>query len=197
MMKKKSMKFFCVFLLCFAFSAFLSAEDSSEPSAVPQAAPEKDASVEENEEVDPVWEKTKEDARAVGGFFKRKAEKLDRKIQSNRKTACEGKWIFTNGEATTTILCNSDGTMNVRMDKGNDIKLWKGSFESTKKEISFHITYYSERINRKEKFDSLHQDEWKISYKVEDTEIMTLTSDDMEDLNGYKFVNPTVFSRVK
>lgn len=186
-------------IIFFAFSLFILPVFAFSEEPLPPASGNESSgtSASIGSDTDPIWEETKETAKSVGNFFKRNAEKLDRKIQSNRKTACEGKWIFTNGEVVTTILCNSDGTMNVRMDKGNDIKLWKGSFESTRNEISFHITYYSERINRKEKFDSLHQDEWKISYKVEDTEIMTLTSDDMEDLNGYKFVNPTVFSRVK
>ena len=151
-----------------------------------------------DDETDPILETARETAKSFGNFLKRNADKLDKKIQSNRKNACEGKWIFQNGEAETTILCNSDGTMNVRMDKGDDIKLWKGSFESTKNEISFHITAYSERIGGKEKFDSLHSDDWKISYKVKDTAEMTLTSGNMSaDLNGYKFVNATIFLRVK
>lgn len=186
-LKKSVFMIFSVFALSFCVFP----EDSNSSAAVSENAGASEL------ETDPIWEETKETAKSVGNFFKKNAQKLDKKIQSNRKNACEGKWIFTNGEATTTILCNSDGTMNIRMDKGEDIKLWKGSFESTRNEISFHITYYSERINKKEKFDSLHSDEWKISYKVDDTVKMTLTSENMEDLNGYKFVNSTVFSRVK
>lgn len=184
-------KIFCVIFSFFMILNFSVAEETESKSS------ESETSQSAESETDPIWENTKSTAKSVGNFFKKKADQVDKKIQSNRKTACEGKWIFENGEATTTILCNSDGTMNVRLDKGNDIKLWKGSYESTKNEISFHITYYSERINGKEKFDSLHEDEWKISYKVEDKVKMTLTSENMEDLNGYKFVNSTVFSRVK
>lgn len=186
-------KFLCVIFSLFMIFNFAFSEDSESKSSENESS--QSASAES--ETDPIWENTKSTAKSVGNFFKKKANQVDKKIQSNRKTACEGKWTFTNGEAVTIILCNSDGTMNVRMDKGNDIKLWKGSYESTKNEINFHITYYSERINGKEKFDSLHEDEWKISYKVEDTVKMTLTSENMEDLNGYKFVNSTVFSRVK
>lgn len=187
----KQKKIICVIFSLFMILNFSFAEETESKSS------ESENSENAESETDQIWEETKSTAKSVGNFFKKKANQLDKKIQSNRKTACEGKWIFENGEATTTILCNSDGTMNVRMDKGKDIKLWKGSFESTKNEISFHITYYSERINKKEKFDSLHEDEWKISYKVEDTVKMTLTSENMEDLNGYKFVNSTIFSRVK
>lgn len=149
-------------------------------------------------QADKVWEETKKDAKAVGAFFSRKAKELDKKIQSNLKTACTGKWTFTNADCTTIILCNSDGTMNIRMDKENNIRLWKGLYESTKNEISFHITVYNERINGEEKFDSLHEETWSFNYRVRDTEEMTLTSEKMEaDLNGYSFKNPTVFSRVK
>lgn len=183
-------KFIFLILSIFALPFFVFSEDSlSEITECDESS---------ELEVDPIWEETKETAKSVGNFFKRNAEKLNKKIQSNSKNACEGKWIFTNGKAETTILCNSDGTMDVRMEKENDIKLWRGSFESTRNEINFHIIVYNERINKKEKFDSLHSEDWKISYKVEDTEKMYLTSDSMsEDFNGYKFVNSTVFSRVK
>lgn len=185
-------------ILCASFSFFMLMTFSFAESASAEAEPQVVSETPESEETDPIWEGTKSAAKSVGGFFKKNAQKLDKKIQSNKKTACEGKWIFTNGEAETTILCNSDGTMNIRMDRGEDIRLWKGSFESTKNEISFHITAFNERINGKEKFDSLHSDDWKINYKVEDTVKMTLTSESMsEDLNGYRFVNSTVFLRVK
>ena len=206
-MKKNN--FFCVIIslfLIFNFSPVFADENSleadSESEIVAESA-ESAETVSDNQEfsendTDPILEGARETAKSFGNFLKRNADKLDKKIQSNRKNACEGKWIFHNGEAETTILCNSDGTMNVRMDKGDDIKLWKGSFESTKNEISFHITAYSERIGGQEKFDSLHSDDWKISYKVKETTEMTLISENMSaDLNGYKFVNATVFLRVK
>lgn len=213
----KKNKFFGAIIslfLIFNFSSVFAGENSSktdseyEISEIAESVSEtadKSANKTESEnqefsdsETDPILETARETAKSFGDFLKRNADKLDKKIQSNRKNACEGKWIFQNGEAETTILCNSDGTMNVRMDKGDDIKLWKGSFESTKNEISFHITAYSERIGGKEKFDSLHSDDWKISYKVKETVEMTLTSENMSaDLNGYRFVNATVFLRVK
>jgi len=190
-------KFFCAVIslfLIFAQSAVFADEANQKADSESESAAETNA----ESDTDPILETARETAKAFGDFLQRSADKLDKKIQSNRKNACEGKWIFQNGEAETTILCNSDGTMNVRMDKGDDIKLWKGSFESTKNEISFHITAYSERIGGKEKFDSLHSDDWKISYKVKDTAEMTLTSENMSaDLNGYKFVNATVFLRVR
>ena len=213
----KKNKFFGAIIslfLIFNFSSVFAGENSSktdseyEISEIAESVSEtadKSANKTESEnqefsesETDPILETARETAKSFGDFLKRNADKLDKKIQSSRKNACEGKWIFQNGEAETTILCNSDGTMNVRMDKGDDIKLWKGSFESTKNEISFHITAYSERIGGKEKFDSLHSDDWKISYKVKETVEMTLTSENMSaDLNGYRFVNATVFLRVK
>ncbi len=210
----KKNKFFGAIIslfLIFNFSSVFAVENSSKTDSESEiaenvseiASETADKSEAENQEfsdseTDPILETARETAKSFGDFLKRNADKLDKKIQSNRKNACEGKWIFQNGEAETTILCNSDGTMNVRMDKGDDIKLWKGSFESTKNEISFHITAYSERIGGKEKFDSLHSDDWKISYKVKETVEMTLTSENMSaDLNGYRFVNATVFLRVK
>lgn len=142
--------------------------------------------------------KIKSAAKSVENFFTKTSDSLNKKIKSSSKTACEGKWTFSNGKAETTILCNSDGTMSIRMSKAEDVRLWKGSYESTRNEINFHIIVYNERINGEEKFDSLTEDEWKISYKVENTEKMTLTSENMsEDFNGYKFVNETVFNRVK
>ncbi len=199
----KKNKFFCAiisFFLIFANVSIFASENSSaaETENEIQNSIQTENAEDSQSDTDPILEGARATAKSFGNFLTQKADKLDKKIQSNRKTACEGKWIFNNGEAETTILCNSDGTMNVRMDKKDDIKLWKGSFESTKNEISFHITAYSERISGKEKFDSLHSDEWKISYKVKDTLEMTLTSENMAaDLNGYKFVNATVFLRVK
>lgn len=196
-MKKNN--FFCAvisFFLIFANASIFASENSL--AAETEAEIQTENTEDSQSDTDPILKGARATAKSFGNFLTEKADKLDKKIQSNRKTACEGKWIFNNGEAETTILCNSDGTMNVRMDKKDDIKLWKGSFESTRNEISFHVTAYSERISGKEKFDSLHSDEWKISYKVKDTLEMTLTSENMAaDLNGYKFVNATVFLRIK
>ena len=195
----KKNKFFCAiisFFLIFANASIFASENSS--AAETEGEIRTENAEDSQSDTDPILEGARATAKSFGNFLTQKADKLDNKIQSNRKPACEGKWIFNNGEAETTIVCNSDGTMNIRMDKKDDIKLWKGSFESTKNEISFHITAYSERISGREKFDSLHSDEWKISYKVKDTLEMTLTSENMAaDLNGYKFVNATVFLRVK
>lgn len=186
-------KIFCVIFSLFMIFNFAFAENSASKSSEKENSESKSES-----ETDQIWENTKSTAKSVGDFLKKKADQVDKKIKSNSKTACEGKWTFENGKAETTILCNSDGTMNIRMAKEDDVKLWKGSYESTKNEIIFHIIVYNERINGKEKFDSLTSDDWKISYKVENTEKMTLTSEDMSaDFNGYKFVNPTVFLRVK
>ncbi len=195
---KKNNFFYAIisFFLIFANTSIFASENSS--AAETEAEIRTENAEDSQSDTDPILEGARATVKSFGNFLTQKADKLDKKIQSNMKIACEGKWIFNNGEAETTILCNSDGTMNVRMDKKDDIKLWKGSFESTKNEISFHITAYSERISGKEKFDSLHSDEWKISYKVKDTLEMTLTSENMAaDLNGYKFVNATVFLRVK
>lgn len=183
-----------VLISVFMILSFSFAEES-DSKMTSYGSSEKSESSKDSESED---SKIKSAAKSVENFFKKSADTVNKKIQSNSKNACEGKWIFTNGKAETTILCNSDGTMDVRMEKENDIKLWRGSYESTKNEIVFHIIVYNERISGKEKFDSLHSEDWKISYKVEDTEKMYLISDSMsEDFNGYKFVNSTVFSRVK
>lgn len=115
-------------------------------------------------------------------------------IKPNQKKTCEGKWVFENGECVTTLLCNSDGSMYFRIDKGNDIKLWKGAYTMTKKDFSFHSMMYKERINGVDRTDNSNDERWTIEFKNDDGRELRITSTSMpEDMNGYNFSNSAIF----
>ncbi len=132
-------------------------------------------------------------AQVSSGAANSSQTKISISVKPNQKKTCEGKWIFENGECVTTLLCNSDGSMYFRIDKGNDIKLWKGSYKATKKDFQFHSMLYKERINGKDSSSSV-EETWFVEFKNDDGRELRINSATMpQDMNGYNFSNTTIF----
>ena len=103
-----------------------------------------------------------------------------------------GTWTFANGDDSTALVINSDGTMAVTQGDGTASATWRGSCTAaTSNQLTFTVT-------RKETAESAEDasEAWLLKYdKLEENELK-ITSDDLpDDTNGYDFSNATLFLR--
>ncbi len=125
--------------------------------------------------------------------FEKAGNIIDKKVKSASAKACEGRWVFANGNSLSIVECFEDSTMQFTCRRGTDVNFWRGTYTSTSSEIDFHI-FIKETRTASSKASLSYEEVWKIDYSVSNDEKMTLTCESFpNDFNGYDFRNPTVF----
>ena len=125
--------------------------------------------------------------------FEKAGNIIDKKVKSASAKACEGRWVFTNGDSLSIIECFEDSTMQFTCRQGMNVNFWRGTYTSTSSQIDFHI-FIKETRSATAKASLSYEEVLKIDYSVSNDEKMTLTCSSFpNDFNGYDFRNPTVF----
>mgnify|MGYP007008947618 CR=1 FL=1 len=94
-----------------------------------------------------------------------------------------GTWVFANGNASTTIVCNKDETMTITQKGLLRKRSWTGTFNALGKTITFSITGTDNS-----------GEVWDLKYKVAEENKMQITSDTLpDDYNKYDFSNTATF----
>lgn len=127
--------------------------------------------------------------------FEKASDAIDKQVKSVSAKACVGKWVFENGDCTTTIECLEDGSMDIEHARGHSATCWKGTYTSSSTTISFHVLVIETKTRFTKKTDTQDMN-WMISYKVSSDSEMKLSSNDIpNDGNGYRFANATLFEK--
>ncbi len=176
------MKKFCVaFLIFLTVSVFAEEQKDSTSQSL-------------EESLAPIKEAGKNALGIIGNAIGEAGDFFGEKARSFSAKACIGTWKFKNGKAETTITCKEDATMTVMQTSRGTEHVWRGSFSSTPRSISFRAMTKNSKTWFTRSTEQIDET-WEISFRAGSNELRVTSASIPKDSNGYDFLQPTIFVR--